>query len=48
MINARKATYRELDTVYGVEDLHDMLELIIVEAHNARVLDAYRRKLEDR
>jgi len=31
------ATLSELDTVYGAEDLYDMLEIISVDAHNNRV-----------
>ena len=28
------ATMHELDTVYGVEDLYDMLEVLSVDSHN--------------
>lgn len=34
VISAGKATLHELDTVYGVEDLYDMLEVIAIDAHN--------------
>lgn len=30
-------TLRELQTVYGLRDLYDLLEVGEVEAHNARV-----------
>lgn len=33
------ATLHELDTVYGVQDLWDMLEVITVDAHNSRILN---------
>jgi hypothetical protein len=30
------ATLHELDTVYGVEDVYDMLEIITVDGENRR------------
>lgn len=39
MIQGRLATLAELDSVYGVEDLHDMLELLMVEAVNRKIID---------
>lgn len=38
MISAGKATLHELDTVYSVEDVYDLLEIMTVDAHNRRVL----------
>ena len=35
MISQRLATLHELQTVYGVEDLHDLLEVIIVDGVNS-------------
>lgn len=32
-----RATLHELDTVYGLEDLYDLLEISLVDAHNNRV-----------
>lgn len=32
------ATLHELDTVIGAEALYDMLEIIIVDAHNQRLM----------
>ena len=32
------ATLHELDTVYGVEDVYDMLEVLTVDAHNQRLM----------
>jgi len=40
VISAGKATLHELDTVYGIEDLWSMLEVITVDNHNYRVLNA--------
>lgn len=34
MIESRLATLRELDTIYGVEDLYDLLEIAAVAAFN--------------
>lgn len=49
MISLGLATLRELDTVYGVEDMYDMLEVATVDAINQRRLaDARRRREENR
>ena len=32
------ATLRELETVYSIEDVYDMLEIVAVDAHNRRML----------
>jgi uncharacterized small protein (DUF1192 family) len=37
------ATLHELDTIYGVEDLHDMLEVMSVDALNQDVADLHAR-----
>lgn len=37
MISAGMATLHELDTVYGVEDMWDLMEIISVDRHNAKV-----------
>ncbi|WP_417903433.1 transcription elongation factor GreA [Candidatus Sodalis pierantonius] len=37
-MSAGKASKVELDTVLGVPDLWDLLEIIRVDAHNARVM----------
>lgn len=34
VVSSNKATLRELQTVYGLEDVYDMLEVISVDAHN--------------
>lgn len=47
MISSGKATLHELDTVYSVEDVYDMIEVLRVDAHNRNILDAQRRGSED-
>ncbi|WP_310735959.1 transcription elongation factor GreA [Ralstonia pickettii] len=37
VLSSRHANLRELQTFYGQEDLHDLLEIIIVDSHNERV-----------
>jgi 4-diphosphocytidyl-2C-methyl-D-erythritol kinase len=37
VVSRRLATLHELDTVYGTADLHDMIEIIAVDAHNQRL-----------
>lgn len=38
MVSARLATLHELDTIYGVEDLYDLLEILAVDNHNRRLV----------
>jgi hypothetical protein len=38
VVSHRLATLHELDTVYGSEDLCDLLEVIVVDGHNERVM----------
>ncbi|MGU3662190.1 hypothetical protein [Methylobacterium fujisawaense] len=38
VIGSGKATLYELQTVYGVRDLYNMLEVITIDAHNAQVM----------
>lgn len=37
VVSARMATLRELQEHYSLEDLYDMVEVMIVDAHNRRV-----------
>lgn len=37
VLSNRRASLLELQTFYGQEDLHDLLEIIIVDSHNERV-----------
>ncbi|WP_312429968.1 transcription elongation factor GreA [Achromobacter sp.] len=38
MISRRPDLLHDLQTVYGVEDLYNLLEVFAVDAHNKRVL----------
>ena len=38
LLSKRMATLHELDTVYGVHDVYDMLEVVTIDAHNAALL----------
>lgn len=49
VVGAGLATLHELDSVYGTEDLHDMLEIIAVRACNERLAaEAARSRDGDR
>lgn len=39
-----KASWAELSTILGLEDLHDLLEIVRVDRHNAKVMDAWHAK----
>ena len=34
IISRGVATLNELDTFYGIEDMYDMLEIIVIDSHN--------------
>ena len=36
LISHRLATPHELETIYGIEDMYDMLEIIIIDSYNKR------------
>jgi hypothetical protein len=38
VLSSEKATLRECQTIYSIEDLYDLLEVVHVDAHNRRVL----------
>lgn len=40
VVSSGHATLHELDTVYGVEDLWMLLEVITVDGHNQSVINA--------
>ena len=40
LVSRRMATLHELGTVYGAQDLYDMLEILAVDAYNENVLNA--------
>lgn len=37
-VSSGKATLHELDTVYSLEDVYDMLEISTIDAHNRRIM----------
>lgn len=39
IVSRRLATLHELDTVYGTEDLHDLLEIMAIDTHNQNLLN---------
>lgn len=42
LISNKLATLHELDTVYSAEDAYLLLEVLTVDAHNRRVVNAER------
>lgn len=44
MISARLATLHELQTVYGTEDLEDVLDIVQTDADNARTVARWNRR----
>jgi hypothetical protein len=42
VVSSRLATMHELQTIYGLEDLANFLEILAVDAHNQRL--AFDRK----
>ena len=44
MISAGKATLGELNTVLGLGDLYDILEVMAVDAHNRSVMERRARR----
>lgn len=38
LVSSGKATLHELQTVYGLADAYDMLEIVSVDLHNERVI----------
>lgn len=43
LVSRGMATLHELDTIYGTQDMHDMMEIISVDNHNQRVLSAQEK-----
>jgi hypothetical protein len=39
VVSRRLATLHELDTVYGCEDMWDLIEIAIVDTHNENILN---------
>jgi hypothetical protein len=40
VVSSRLATLAELDSALGAEDLYDLLEIMMVDAHNERIANA--------
>ena len=38
VLSHKAATLNELQTVYGLEDVYDMIEVLMVDNHNQEVL----------
>lgn len=38
VISAKLATLHEMQTVYGIEDLHDLAEIMAIDGHNAHAI----------
>lgn len=38
LVSSRLATLAELQTVYGTEDAHNLLEILTVDRHNERII----------
>lgn len=44
VVSSDKATLRECQEYYSIEDVYNMLEVIAIDAHNRRVMDEYARR----
>lgn len=44
MISAKKATLHELQTVYSLRDLYDLLEIIYVDIENERIATEWQKR----
>lgn len=47
VVSAGRAELIQLQTVYGLEDAYNLLELVTVDAHNRRVMQRRRDKDDD-
>jgi hypothetical protein len=39
IVSSRVATLRELQTVYGLEDLYNLAEVVVVDRHNVNAVN---------
>lgn len=44
VLSSGKATLHELQTIYGVKDLHGMLEVIVIDANNTRAMQEHQAR----
>lgn len=42
LVSSKIATLHELQTVYGSLDAHNLLEIVMIDAHNERTLSEAR------
>lgn len=47
LISSGKATLEECSTVYSVEDVYLMLEVVAVDAHNRKMADEHAKRQRD-
>jgi hypothetical protein len=48
VISASKATLHECQTVYSIEDIYLMLEVISIDAHNTHLAQEYYRRQQEK
>jgi hypothetical protein len=46
-VTRRLATLHELQTIYSLEDLYDLMEIASVEAYNRRLIDKVSKESKD-
>lgn len=44
LVSTGKATLYECETIYSIEDVYLMLEVVLVDAHNRRAADEWHRR----
>jgi hypothetical protein len=44
VLSSGKMSMKDLQTYYGLEDLYDMVDLMMVDAHNSRVWAKHHAK----
>lgn len=44
LVSTGKATLHECETVYSIEDVYLMLEVVIIDAHNRHVADEWHKR----
>lgn len=37
MVSSRLATWVETETILGIQDIYDLIEILAVDAHNRRI-----------
>ena len=44
VVSARLATLAELGSVYGTEDLEDLVEIILIDEHNTNLIRRHQQR----